>query len=70
MSETWFVEYRLAWIKESVEIFGSIRREHIMHKFGISTPQASIDLQMVKDRWPDLMIYNTSTKQYERATAA
>lgn len=42
---TWFTEHRLAWIKESVEIFGFINREHIQKKFGISTPQASYDLR-------------------------
>jgi hypothetical protein len=62
----WFIEYRLAWIKEMVEIFGSIRREHLIRKFGISMPQSSKDIQEVLERWPDLMKYNTSTKQYER----
>lgn len=61
----WFVEQRLAWIKESVEIFGAIRREHIMRKFGISLPQTSADLQKVLARWPELMAYNPSSKCYE-----
>lgn len=63
---TWFTEFREQWIKESVEIFGMINRAHIMHKFEVSSPQASIDLQRVLSRWPNLMKYNTSTKQYER----
>lgn len=66
MSERWFIEHRLAWIKESVEIFGQINRDNIMRKFGISTPQASLDLRTVLERWPDLMTYNRSTKRYER----
>ena len=64
--ETWFVEYRLAWIKESVEIFGQINRDNIMQKFRISLPQASYDIQQALERWPDLMAYNRSTKRYER----
>jgi hypothetical protein len=32
MSERWFLEFRLAWIKESVEIFGQINRENVMRK--------------------------------------
>ena len=64
--ERWFLEYRLAWIKESVEIFGQINRYNIMQKFGISSPQASLDLRAVLGRWPDLMTYNNSTKRYER----
>lgn len=65
---TWYTEYRLAWIKESVEIFGQINRENIMTKFGVSAPQASTDLKHAQKRWPDLMIYNTSTKRYERGS--
>lgn len=63
---TWYVEFRQQWIKESVEIFGFINRSHIMHKFGISVQQASFDIREVLLRWPNLMKYNTSTKQYER----
>lgn len=62
----WFVEHRLAWIKESVEIFGQMNRENIIAKFGVSLPQASIDIQEVLKRYPDLMTYNKSTKRYER----
>lgn len=61
----WFGETRLAWIKESVEIFGAIRRPHIMKKFGISAPQASYDLREVQQRWPDLMDYDTADKIYK-----
>lgn len=62
---TWFSEHRLAWIKETVEIFGFINREHIQKKFGVSTPQASINLRAAQARWPDLVAYNKSTKRYE-----
>lgn len=70
MSERWFLEYRLAWIKESVEIFGQINRENIMRKFQISQPQASIDIREVLRRWPGLMTYNRITKRYERVADA
>lgn len=63
---TWFVERRLEWIKESVEIFGFINRAHVQKKFGVSTPQASYDLKAALQRWPSLMAYNTSAKRYER----
>lgn len=66
MTETWCVEYRMAWIKESVEIFGQINRENIIWKFRVSEPQSSVDLAKVAERWPDLMTYNRSTKRYER----
>jgi hypothetical protein len=66
MSERWFLEFRLAWIKESVEIFGQINRENVMRKFGISTAQTALDFAEVMRRWPDHMNYNRSTKRYER----
>lgn len=60
----WFTETRLAWIKETVEIFGFINREHIEKKFGISPAQVSLDLRAAQERWPDLLKYNRSAKQY------
>lgn len=67
MSEklTWFVEQRLAWIKESVEIFDRLNREHIMKKFSVSAPQASADLTKAQARWPELMTYDSSLKHYK-----
>lgn len=65
---SWAVEQRLAWIKESVEIFGFINREHIQKKFWVSPQQASADLKMVQERWPDLLSYNNQQKQYLRGT--
>ena len=62
----WFTETRLAWIKESVDIFGQINREHVMRKFSISAGQAAVDFAEVLRRWPGLMTYNRSTKRYER----
>lgn len=61
----WFVEQRIAWIKESLDIFGVVRREHIIKKFGISTPQASYDLREVRKRWPSAMHYDLSEKIYK-----
>lgn len=70
MGERWFLEYRLSWIKESVEIFGNINRGNITEKFGISVQQASHDIGLTMKRWPNLMIYNSSAKRYERQCAA
>ena len=66
---SWAVEQRLAWIKEAVEIFGFINRDHIEKKFWVSTPQASVDLRMAQERWPDLITYDKSQKQYLRNAA-
>ena len=66
----WFTEQRIAWIKESLEIFGLVRREHVMKKFGISTAQASLDLREVRGRWPELMSYDLSEKVYKAKDTA
>lgn len=63
-ARSWAVEQRIAWIKEMVEIFGFINREHIMKKFWVSTAQASVDIQLAQKRFPNLMAYNTQQKQY------
>ena len=62
----WFREQRLAWIKESVQIFGFINREHIVRKFGVSVPQASIDLRDFQEANPGMISYDKSAKQYLR----
>lgn len=61
----WFKRTRIEWIAEMVEIYGFINREHIQAKFGVSTPQASIDLREAMTARPGLIAYNTSTKRYE-----
>lgn len=61
----WFYSHRQEWIAETVRIFGFINREHIEKKFGISTPQASIDIQRFIDANPGVLKYNKSTKRYE-----
>lgn len=61
----WFGSHRQEWIGETVRIFGFINREHIEKKFGISTPQASIDIQRFIDANPSTLVYNKSAKRYE-----
>ena len=65
---TWFVRKRQEWIAETIRIFGFINREHIQLKFGVSTPQASYDLQKFQADNPGSIVYNTSTKRYEKGT--
>lgn len=61
----WFQSHRVCWIKEMVEIYGFIQREHIQKKFRVSVPQASADIRDTMKIWPMLMRYNKSTKRYE-----
>ena len=65
----WFRETRLTWMRESIEIFGHLNREHIMRKFQVSPAQAALDLGEAQRRWPDQFVYNASTKRYEEAAA-
>lgn len=64
----WFVQHRLEWIAETLRIFGFINRVHIERKFGISTPQASADLQIFEIKNPGVVKYNRSSKRYEAAS--
>lgn len=61
----WFEQQRQNWIAETLRVFGFINREHLVKKFGISVPQASLDLSRYHARHPRAMIYNKSAKRYE-----
>ena|ERR1700681_2702087 len=64
----WFTHQRELWIAEMLGIYGFINRDHIMRKFGISMPQASIVLRQFKEHHPEAMTYNMTTKRYEART--
>jgi hypothetical protein len=65
----WFERHRQEWIAETLRVFGFINREHIERKFGVSTPQASTDLQTFQRLHPNEIIYNKSAKRYEVSDA-
>lgn len=60
----WFEQHRQEWIAETLRVFGYINREHIERKFGVSTPQASVDLRTFQERNPGAIAYDTSAKRY------
>jgi hypothetical protein len=62
----WFEQQRQHWIGEMLKIYGFINRDHLMRKFGISRPQASIDLQAFWRAHPTAMFYDPSRKCYVR----
>jgi hypothetical protein len=62
----WFQQHRLEWIAETLRVFGYINRGHIERKFGISIPQASLDLRRFQERFPDVMRYDSNAKHYCR----
>jgi hypothetical protein len=68
MSDRWFVRYRMDWISEMLKIYGFINRHHLMRKFDISMPQASLDIRAYMEAHPDTMIYDMTKKQYSVKT--
>lgn len=62
----YFERERLAWIEETLRVFGFINRAHLMIKFDISMPQASKDLQTFQKLNPGALHYDTSSKFYRR----
>jgi len=62
---SWAVGQRQIWIAEMIGIYGFINRDHIVRKFGVSVPQASIDLRTFQQEHPNAIFYNAATKRYE-----
>lgn len=61
----WHVEQRMDFIAKTLDEKGYINRKDLMDKFGISTPQASIDLRNYSKLLPGFIKYNTRLKRYE-----
>jgi hypothetical protein len=62
----WFEQQRQDWIADMLAVYGFLNREHLQRKFGISTPQASKDLQTFMRDHPGAMGYDLSRKAYVR----
>lgn len=67
---SWFQDYRLRWIAETLRVFGFINRQHLMRKFDISKPQASLDLAAFIRAHPEALVYRPSRKRYEATEPA
>ena len=61
---SWFVERRLDYIDAILAERGSIRRGDLVAAFGISIPQASLDLAAFMRLYPGEMQYDGRAKQY------
>ena len=61
----WFEQHRQDWIAEALRVYGFINRGHLERKFGISTPQASLDLSRFQRDHRGAMSYDVNTKRYE-----
>lgn len=62
--QRWFKQHRMEWIAESLRVYGFVNRKHIMAKFGLSMPQASIDLRDFQKLYPDAAEYDLSAKSF------
>ncbi|MBD3785652.1 MAG: hypothetical protein IE922_01600 [Sphingomonadales bacterium] len=58
---------RMVWIDGSVLNGRPLRRGHLCEAFGISVPQASLDLGEFRRRWPDRLVYDAAAKVYRAA---
>jgi hypothetical protein len=61
------VEQRLRLIDFLVAHYGTLRREAIVDYFGISTPQASLDIRQYMELAPSNLAYDKHSKCYRRA---
>jgi len=62
----WFRQHRQQWIEDMLTVYRFINREHPKRKSGISTPQASLDLQLFARTHPQRIRYDLSRKCYVR----
>lgn len=64
---SWAKQQRMNFVAELLRRTGFINRKHLAAKFGISIPQASADLATFMRLNPGALIYNKTTKRFERA---
>ena len=60
---------RLRLIDFLLEQYGSFQRASIEDFFGISTPQASLDIKKYVELAPQNLVYSTSRRCYEKTDA-
>jgi len=57
---------RLRFIDLMARQYGILNRQTLMLMFGLSTPQASLDIASYLELAPDNLAYNNRARQYER----
>jgi len=61
------VEMRLRFIDFLMHHYGTLNRSAIMDFFGVSMPQAALDIRTYVEIAPGNMIYDKSAKTYRRS---
>lgn len=59
-------EQRLRFIDLMLAAYGTLNRATLMDFFGISTAQASLDIQAYTARAPGNLVYDLSARAYRR----
>lgn len=59
--------FRLIWIDHRLHTHGKVNRKHIMAAFGISKPQAVIDIRAFRDSHPTTLSYDRVVRAYTRS---
>lgn len=67
MAMKYAIEQRLRFIDFLVHHYGSINREALTDYYGISTPQASLDIKEYIGLAPGNLEYSTSLKRYNKS---
>lgn len=60
----WAEKQRLAFIGRRLRAGETVNRADIIHKFGVSVPQASTDIRRFKEAHPGAMKYDLTLKTY------
>lgn len=63
-SKNWFISRRLDAIDALLATRGELRRQDIIDLFGVSMPQASMDIQAFIAAHPKAIVYDKSAKCY------
>ena len=60
----WFKDRRQEFIAATLRQFGQLRRADLIREFGISVPQASLDIAEFLAANPPFVTYDVSAKMY------
>ena len=60
----WYHSEKMRWMKEMLEVYGFINREHLMRKFKISNGQAAIDFRKFDESHGALWRYDIRKRAY------
>lgn len=66
----WAKRQRMRFISEFIVKNGHINRSDLKEEFGISTPQASLDLQEYQKLYPGELVYDLNRKHYKLTGAS